>query len=277
MKNKNKTHKHNHDHGILSMDRFAQNSSLKDVNPMLKLGISVASLFYCIAINSNLIALIIAVIMILATITAAKIPVRYYFSLMKLPIIFILISFITLIINFSKVPMGIFSIRIFNNYICITKDALFQGIRVTIKGYSAISCLYFINLTTPIQDIIEVLKKLHVPNIVIELMYLIYRYIFLLMDVQHKMTTAAMSRLGYMDRKNSLYTFSHISGNVIVNSFRRSSSSYDAMESRCYDGEISFLTRDKKVKGSHIIIAILYIAVIFICTFILKTREIDLF
>lgn len=274
---KNKTHRHNHDHGILSMDRFAQNSSLKDINPTLKLGISVASLFYCIAINSNLIPLIIAIIMTSATIIAAKTPVSYYFSLMKFPIIFIVISFLTLVINFPKEAMGVFNLKLFNFYLCITKEGLFEGMRVTIKAYSAVTCLYFINLTTPIQDIIEVLKKLHVPNIVIELMYLIYRYIFLLMDVQHKMTISAMSRLGYMDRKNSWYTFSHISGNVIVNSFRRSSSSYDAMESRCYDGEISFLTREKKVKGSHIIIAILYIAVIFICTFILKTREIDLF
>lgn len=274
---KNKTHKHNHDHGILSMDRFAQNSSLKGVNPTLKLGVSVASLFYCIAINSNLISLIIAIIMISTTIIAAEIPVRYYFSLMKLPIIFIVISFITLVINFSKEAMGIFSVKLFNSYLCITKEGLFEGIRVTIKAYSAVTCLYFINLTTPIQDTIEVLKKLHIPKIVIELMYLIYRYIFLLMDVQHKMTTASVSRLGYIDMKNSWYTFSYISGNVIVNSFRRSSSSYDAMESRCYDGEISFLTTDKKVKGSHIIIAILYIVIIFICTFILKTREIDLF
>ena len=66
-----------------------------------------------------------------------------------------------------------------------------------------------------------VLGSLRLPPLVIELMYLIYRYIFLLLDIQHRMTVAASSRLGYASLRRAWFSFTHISGNLLAASFKR--------------------------------------------------------
>ena len=38
-----------------------------------------------------------------------------------------------------------------------------------------------------------------------------------------------------------------IAGNLFIKSYKRAMDLYDAMEARCYDGEISFLVKEKKV------------------------------
>ena len=50
-------------------------------------------------------------------------------------------------------------------------------------------------MSTPIADIIQVLYSIKCPKLVVELMFLIYRFIFMLMDVLHNMTISATSEV----------------------------------------------------------------------------------
>ena len=47
------------------------------------------------------------------------------------------------------------------------------------KALGAVSALYMMTLTTPLSEIIAVLRKAHIPKLIIELMNMIYRYILL--------------------------------------------------------------------------------------------------
>ena len=134
-----------------------------------------------------------------------------------------------------------------------------------------------LSLTTPMQEILEVLRALRLPRLVIELMYLIYRYIFLLLDVQHRMTVAARSRLGYAGRRNAWYTFTHISGNLLAASFRRSGACFDAMEARCYDGTLRFLTRQAPVRWQHGAVCGLCVLGLAGLAVLLRWKGVDLF
>ena len=61
------------------------------------------------------------------------------------------------------------------------------------------------------------------------------------------MKDAAASRRGYSGFARSIRTTGSVYGNLLATSFRRSGACFDAMESRCYDGEIRFLEREKPV------------------------------
>jgi len=104
-----------------------------------------------------------------------------------------------------------------------------------------------------------VLRKAHVPKLIVELMNLIYRYIFILLDVYTKMKNSAESRQGYCDFKTSCYTFGSIASNMLVISLKKANSYYDAMEARCYDGNLIFLEEDKKVETIQIVAATVFI------------------
>ena len=61
------------------------------------------------------------------------------------------------------------------------------------------------------------------------------------------MKDSAASRLGYRGLKRSLRTTGLVYGGLLANSFRRAGACFDAMESRCYTGQIAFLTQKKRV------------------------------
>ena len=66
--------------------------------------------------------------------------------------------------------------------------------------------------------------------------------------------TAAASRLGYAGPVRSLRTTGRVYGGLLAHSFRRAQACFDAMESRCYDGGIRFLTREKPVRAPHALV-----------------------
>ena len=269
-------HRHSHGGGMLSIDRYAQCSRLRVVNPFLKVIFALAVLLLCVGADSAAVGLLVSVGMLLACISLGGAPARYVLSLMAIPVLFIVVSCLAILFEVSRTPLGFFDIPLFGLYLSATAAGLKRALLLFCKAYGAVSCLYFLSLTTPMQEILEVLRAAHLPKLVIELMYLIYRYIFLLLDVQHRMTIAANARLGYADRRNAWYTFSHISGNLLAASFRRSGACFDAMEARCYDGTLRFLTRYAPVRLLHVAICALCLLSLAGFTVFIKWKGVDL-
>lgn len=266
-----------HAGGMLSIDVHAQRSRLNSVNPALKLGFALAVLCLCVAADSALVGVVVAASMLGAIVVFGGTPAGYALSLMKLPVIFIVISCAAIACNISAQPLGYLDIALFGGFISVTPVSLAQAGLLFFRAYGAVTCLYFLSLSTPMQEIIEVLRCFHLPEIVIELMYLIYRYIFLLLDMQSKMTVAASSRLGYSGYANAWYTFSHISGNLLAASFRRSGICFDAMESRCYQGKLAFLTKTAPVRARHVVTFSVCFLLLLGLTWLLKSKGVDLF
>ena len=101
-------------------------------------------------------------------------------------------------------------------------------------------------------DILEVLRKLHVPALLIELMLLIYRFIFVLLETASAITTAQKSRLGNRNYRTKVRAFGSMGSALFIRAFRRANALYDAMESRCYDGTIRVLSEEQPVSRKEI-------------------------
>ena len=269
--------RHTHGGGMLSMDCYAQRSRLCTVSPFLKTAFAVLVLLVCVAADSAAVGLLVSAGMLWACIAFSGAPVRYVFSLMSIPVLFIVASCLAIVFEVVRTPLGFFDLPLFGIYLSATPAGLRSAGLLFFRAYGAVTCLYFLSLTTPMQEILEVLRVLHLPKIVIELMYLIYRYIFLLLDVQHRMTVAARSRLGYANRKNAWYTFTHVSGNLLAGSFRRSAACFDAMEARCYDGTLRFLTRRAPFRWCHAAVCGGCLLFLTGFTVFLKWKGVDLF
>ena len=106
------------------------------------------------------------------------------------------------------------------------------------------------------SDLIGVLRRARCPDVLIELMYLIYRYIFTLITMYHTMRDAAKSRLGYVDYRTSLRTTGDLYASLLGRCYRHANKIFDAMESRCFDTGIRFLENREKVTVLHATIAI---------------------
>jgi cobalt/nickel transport system permease protein len=84
-------------------------------------------------------------------------------------------------------------------------------------------------------------------------MNMIYRFIFVLMDTQASMQTAARSRLGYQGFKTSCRTFGLIGASLLVVSMKKAGAYYDALIARGYEGQLLFLEEEKSVNGTQIL------------------------
>ena len=100
---------------------------------------------------------------------------------------------------------------------------------------------------------LEVLRKMRLPALLIELMMLIYRFIFLLLETASAIMTAQESRLGNRDYRTKVRSFGAMASALFVQSMRRSDALYDALESRCYDGTIRVLSQERPAKKKEIV------------------------
>jgi cobalt/nickel transport system permease protein len=102
-------------------------------------------------------------------------------------------------------------------------------------------------------DILEVLRQLHTPQLLLELMLLIYRYIFILLESASAISTAQAARLGHRNVRTALQSFSTMVSSVFVLSIKRANALYTAMESRCYDDRIPVLPEYHPAKAGEIL------------------------
>lgn len=264
---------HHHSHTRHSIDYYTYISGMKNWNSSFKVVFALLSLIAVLVCDNIYVSVFSAVYMCFLICGAGKIPVMEYFRMVKIPLAFIFMSTVAILIQISGDDSnaididGLFrlSILIGGIYFYASADSVILAVSVGLKAIGAVSCMYMLTLSTPVGSIISVLKKAHVPSLILELMHLIYRYIFIMLDVYNKQRDAAQSRLGYVDFKTSLRTFSATLSNLLVMSLKRADDCYDAMESRGYDGELMFLEDKYNVRISHILfMTAFFLAVIII-------------
>lgn len=249
-----------HKHGEnISIDFYAYTSKIKNWNSSFKMIFSMTMIGVCILLDNPYVSVSVILGMSYLTIIKGGLSLRDYLSVLMIPIVFILLSVFTISVDISRNPIGEYNLYLGVGYVFTSKEMLTKGLFLLLKILGAISALQMMSLSTPSSDIIYVLRKAHVPKLIIELMNMIYRYIFILMDVSSKMKNSAEARLGYCDIKTSYYTFGRIGSNMLIVSFKKANAYYDAMEARCYDGELIFLEEERKLDKKLVFWAFLFI------------------
>ena len=79
------------------------------------------------------------------------------------------------------------------------------------------------------------------PKLIVELMGLIYRFIFVLLETADTMITAQNSRLGYSSLSAGFRSLGTLVSTLFIRSYKRSDELYTALEARGYDGDLNVL------------------------------------
>ena len=238
-----------HSHGgAPAMDRYARRSRLSAWNPSLKAAVCLVLVALCVCARSPLPPLALLAVLSALTVGGGGVSLRRYLSLLSLPAAFLLLSALALLWDYAPTPAGVLHLAFGGGWLVLTAEAQAAARLVLGRALGALGCLYFLSLSTPVPEIVRVLRRWHVPAVVTELAVLIYRYVFLLLAAHRDMRAAAASRLGYGGLCRSLRTTGAVYGNLLAASFRRAGACFDAMESRCYRGELRFLERDAPIR-----------------------------
>lgn len=226
---------------MLLIDYYAYNNKLSGFHPGEKFLFFSLTLAICLSLHSMAISL--AVILLMAAVVLiAGVPYRFYIKLLLIPTSFLVVGVLTVALSVSRemqdfiwfVPIGSWGLG-------VTAANLELALNLFMRCLGAVSCLYFLSLTTPLTDIMLVLKKMRLPALVMEMMVLIYRFIFILLDVAVQIITAQQSRLGYINLRRGWHALSRLILSLFVISYQQSQVMYDALVARCYTGRINSL------------------------------------
>ena len=256
-----KHHRHRiaHKHGEGSaIDYYAYASRIREWNPTFKVAFALLTLLLCVVLNNPFVSVAVILTMAYLTVVKGGIPLSAYLSVLLIPLTFIILGTIAIGIDFSSQPQGDFNLNFGWGYLFTSMEKLQEMAFLMLKVFGAVSAMIMMTLSTPSSEIIGVFRKAHVPRLIIELMNLIYRYIFILLDVFNNMKNSADARQGYCDFKTACYTFGSVASNMLVVSMKKANAYYTAMEARGYDGELNFLEADKKLQVSHVIIGVFF-------------------
>lgn len=243
---------------MLIIDKLCYSSGLRYVNASLKFLFAIITLLLCIISRSLMIAVITLVTTGIITVHYGKIPFKTYLKLMAGPAAFLLLSTIAIIFSYGDSPLSFAAIPVGEKYITINPQSFSFALQLIVTAFASISCLFFLSLSTPVTDILNVLKKFKCPKLIIELMLLIYRFIFILLDMANAFSNASNSRLGNVDFATSCRSMGALLSALLVRAFKRSGQLYDAMESRCYDGDILVLDEHHPVLAHHVIFFVVF-------------------
>ncbi len=260
------------EHEHKSIDYYAYRSGLGSWNTGYKVVFSVGALVTVIGADSAGISIATMIFMFFLSVMVGRIPARTYMGLMKLPVTFLLMGAAAILVQIGSGQNSLYSVSLFQTKLYITGDSLTLAGNVTLKALAAISSLYMLTLSTPMGEILSVLRRLHVPALVLDLMHLIYRYIFLLSETNQRQKDAARSRLGYLDLKTSYRTFSSEAANLLILSLKKADMYYDAMEARGYEGGGMFWEEKKGLTGKQLLYGAIYL-VLLILVFIILRRS----
>ena len=223
-----------HIHNHFPIDYYAYNSAIRNWNTSYKMLFAFTAIIAVISSGNFFIPLYTFLFMGFVNTRLARLSIKEYLKALHIPFLFILLG----------------SIAIGGNIILM--------LNIILKAASAVSAMYLLTLSTPAGEIIASLKRLHLPGLFIELMYLIYRYIFILSEEVHKMHNAGVARLGYINYRTSCKSFSMMLGNLLIVSLKNSRNYYNAMEARCYNGSLGFYNEKKKISWLQLLLFLIY-------------------
>ncbi len=255
---------------MIAIDKWAYSSKIKDRDPMEKLSFALLTLSVCLWANSITVSIAVLLIMIWANVWQGGIPLAQVMKLLVIPLVFLLIGAATIAVEISGQSYGLFAFVHFEGiYIGVSEAGLIKSMQIFLRALGAVSCLYYLTLNTPMIDIFASMKKLKMPLLVIEMMSLIYRFIFILIYTAETMIIAQSSRLGYTGVKSGYRSLSHLIASLFVRSYQQADRIYTSLEARGYDGEICVLEEQKKPRVFNYVkvivinlILILYAAVV---------------
>ncbi|MCW4029044.1 MAG: cobalt ECF transporter T component CbiQ [Candidatus Bathyarchaeota archaeon] len=241
------SHKHDEGHANISaqIDSYAYTNQLSNVSPTTKIFFACSMLILSVISGSPIVGITVAIIATLMIIAVAQIPWRFYLDLLLYPFVFVAVSCIIIALFFgggeplTQISFPWFNWVIYNNGITM---ALLTFFRVL----GAISALFFLVLTTTMNDLFISLRKIHIPKVLIEISLLIYRYIFVFMEVSSKMTTAQKLRLGQTGYLKRIRQTGLLVANLFIRTLEQGERTIVAMNARGYDGNIRLLEDQPK-------------------------------
>lgn len=224
------------------IDAYAYGNRWRQVHPGEKGLFTLLSLIAALLSRTPLIPFVIAAIMTVLTIRGAGIPWREYLRLTVIPVLLLLWSCLALAVSFSGRDLPVVNIPALHLTISLSRLGMVQAELALARSLGASLSLLFLALTTPMTEIMGLLRSLGAPGLLIELMTIAYRQIFVFLEIASQIRAAQEARLGYASARLAMKSLAGLAGNILIRSLCRARRNHQGLLARAYDSELLFLS-----------------------------------
>lgn len=204
-------------------------------------------------------AALVAALIVVVTLAGAGIPLASYLRIALPPLGFLLLGCLSLAYSLD---MNSTNGKLAIHWLVDGWSPLGQ---LAARSLGALTALLFLALTTPMLDLIALLRRLKVPEVLLEIMVLCYRMLFVLSEALHNTQTAQAARLGYATPGLALRSLGSLTANLTLQIWQRSRDLQLAAQSRNNDGALRFLEPEYANSRRDVWIAVLGGAALLAC------------
>lgn len=216
-------------------DLSSRKGMLQSINPVVKLiaivAMIVASLFI---FNLTYLAIICIIPIVLAF--SSKIPITHFFS--RTALIPVFAAVISLPILFLTSGQVIVSANIGLTTLTITSEGIVRFLIFTIRVWFCVASLTLMILSTGFDKMLQLLSTIKVPNVIVQLFGLTYRYFFVSIHEVQSVLIAKEART-YVHKKTinmqALRDLGTILATLFIRTYERSERVYLAMKARGFE------------------------------------------
>ena len=239
----------------MRLDGYAYGNRWRSLHPAEKGLLAGLALAAALAARSPFAALAVFACMAGLTVRGAGIPLPAYMRLLLLPAGFLLAGVVSLVVSFNGGDLLLGSLPGLGLPVFLSAAGLAQATLVLTRSLAAVAALYFLALTTPMTEIIGLLRRLHVPALLLELMVLAYRQIFVFLQIATEMRVSQASRLGYATAGNGFRSLATLAANLYLRAHHQSRQLHRSLVSRGYEDELRWLERDCRRSPRNLLLA----------------------
>ncbi|MBE9165394.1 MULTISPECIES: cobalt ECF transporter T component CbiQ [Microcoleaceae] len=228
------------------IDSLAYTNSLRGLPPSHKLSFAIALLILSL-VSHVAVQLSIALWLTIWIVVYAGIPAKLYLRLLSVPLVFLLTSLPALAMGavagdrIPEIQWDIWQgwgISTGTFYLYASRTGIYQVSLLFARAFASTSCMYFILLTVPFTEILQILRQLRCPELVTELLLLMYRFIFSLLAIADELWTAQNSRCGYRTWKRGMHSLGILIGQLLLRTLENYRQVSLTLASRGFNGEL---------------------------------------
>lgn len=180
-------------------------------------------------------AALVALVLVAITVLGAGVPAARYLRVALPALFFLGTSCLSLLFSLDIDSAG------GGLAVAWAPDAAGRIAVVGSRALAALAALLFLVLTTPLLDLIALLRRLRLPEVLLEIMVLCYRMLFVFSEAMHDTWTAQAARLGYATPRVALRSLGSLAAGLALQIGQRAHDLHVAALSRNNDGPLRFV------------------------------------
>ncbi|MCE1180143.1 cobalt ECF transporter T component CbiQ [Actinomycetota bacterium] len=187
----------------------------------------------------------------------ARIPARTWLSALSAPAAFVAVGSVALAVTIGADAADTLASV---GAVDITRSGVAQAVSASLRSFAAMACLVLLAATTPMTDLLAWLRRLRVPEAMVDIAGLVYRMLFALLDASRSVREAQAARLGYRSGRMARRSIGMLLGAVLLRAWTRARRLEDGLAGRGYTTSLRTLPRQAETSPAFVGISALVLS-----------------